>query len=143
MRRLAIGASALLVALLAGCGGSDERRFAPRELVDELNAQGAALELGDVITRNPDGVEVYSVRFTQAATGVTGEGSATSAVHGSGTLLALEDVAAATEEYERCLPAPALTCFRAANAVLRFEDLEPADQARLVTALEAIETVAG
>lgn len=139
MRRLALACSALLL-LLGGCG-DDERKFAPQEFVDEANARGAAIRLEDVLTRNEEDVEVYSVRFTEAATGVTGEGRIGSAVHGNGTLLALADAAAAEDEYERCLPAPSLTCFRAANVVLRFEDLEPADQARLVSALQALETV--
>lgn len=138
MRSLALAACAVL--LLAGCGGAGERHFTPQELVDEINSHGAAVALDDVLTRNPDGVEVYSVHFTEPATGVTGEGSATPAVHGSGTLLAMEDAEAAEREYDRCSQAPALTCFRAANAILRFEEIEPADQARLVTALEAIET---
>lgn len=138
-----LAAAALVALLLAGCGGEAEREFTPQELVAAINAHGAAVQLGDVVTENEDGVAIYTVRFTEPAVGVTGEGSATSALHGSGSLLTLEDAAAAREEYERCSGAPSLTCFRAANAVLRFEDLEPADQARLVTALEAIETVSG
>lgn len=141
MRRFLLGLAALL-ALLAGCG-EEERRFAPEEFVDAINAHGAAVGLGDVITTNEEGVDIYDVRFTQPAAGATGEGRIGPALHGSGSLLILPDAEVAKEEYERCLPAPALTCFRAANAVLRFEDLEPADQARLVSALSAIETVGG
>lgn len=127
--------------LLAGCGGNDERQFTPQSFVDEINAEGAAVALGDVLTTSEQGVEIYTVTFTEAAVGVTGEGRVGADEHGSGALLILEDAGAAMEEYDRCQPAPALTCFRAANAVLRFEDLEPADQARVVSALETIATV--
>jgi len=136
-----LGACVVGLCLLAGCGGSGERQFTPQSFVGEINAEGAAVALGEVLTSNEQGVEIYTITFTEAATGVTGEGDIGAAEHGSGALLILEDAGAAMEEYDRCQPAPALTCFRAANAVLRFEDLEPADQARLVSALEAIETV--
>lgn len=137
----ALAACALGLCLLAGCGGSEERRFTPQSFVEEINAEGAAVALGDVLTRNERGVEIHAVTFTEAATAATGEGRVGPEEHGSGTLLVLEDAAAAEEEYDRCQPAPSLTCFRAANAVLRFEDLEPADQARVVSALETIATV--
>lgn len=141
-QRAAWSAALIAIALLAGCGDDGERQFTPVSFISEVNAQGAALNLGSVLTTSEAGVDVYTVTFAALAPPSTGEGRS-SATRGSGTLLVLENADAARTEYERCTGAPVLTCFRAANAVLRFEDLEPADQARLVTALEALETVSG
>lgn len=136
-----LAAAALLPALtLAACGGG-EKQFTPDSFVTEVNDAGAGLELGSMLTTSSQGVDVYAVAFAAAApdspTGENPERELTS----SGTLLAMADETAAREEYERCSGAPDLTCFRAANTVLRFEELDPADQARLVTALQEVETI--
>jgi hypothetical protein len=134
---------ALILALavpLGGCG-SGEHQFTPEEFVDTVNAEGAGLALGPAIATRADGVEIHSVTFTEASTGV---GSPTidspRAEHGSGNLLIAGDAGAARAEFERCDKAEGLTCFRAANAVLIFKDMDGADQARVVTSLEAIQT---
>lgn len=115
-----------LAGLLAGCGGG-ERTFAPQEFVDAVNAEGAELTLGDVLTTNEEGVEIREVTFA-------GD------VPGSGTLLTLADSAEAIAELERCESSISLVCFRAANAVLRFEDVLPEDQVRITAAVEALAT---
>ena len=124
---------------LSACGG--ERTFNAREFIDEMNDHGAALALGPVLTTNPDGVDIYSISLTELSTGV---GSAPQAVPegvpGSGSMLILDDADGARSEFARCEQSPELTCFRAANVVLRFQALEGGDQARIVTAIEAIET---
>jgi hypothetical protein len=141
--RLPIGGSGLLLAtaltlfVLLGGGCGSERKLTATEFIDEMNANGASLELGPVITQNPDGTDVVEVKFTRTAPTATGEG-AKPAASGSATLLALDDSAAAEDEYARCQGAPALTCFRAANIVLRVEELEPTDQALLTTAIEGL-----
>ena len=128
-----------LAAMLASCGG--ERTFTAQEFIDEMNAHGAALALGPVLTTNPEGVDIYSVSLTELSTGV---GSAPEPVAegapGSGSMLILGDADAARSEFSRCEQSPELTCFRAANAVLRFQALGGGDQARIVTAIQAIET---
>lgn len=131
----------LLIALLAGGCGS-ERKLTAQEFVDEMNANGAALRLGPVITQNPDGADVNEVTLTRTAPAATGEGSKPTA-SGGATLLVLADSSAAGDEFDRCQGAPALTCFRAANVVLRVEDLQPTDQARLTTAIESLADEAG
>ena len=127
--------SAVLVLGLAACGG--ERVFTAGEFVDEMNANGAALKLGPVLTQNPEGIAVNEVTLTSAAQSATGTGP-TPAESASASLLVLSDADAAGEEYDRCQRAASLTCYRAANVVLRVENLQRADQAQLTTAVEAI-----
>jgi hypothetical protein len=132
--RLAV-ALALIALLGAGCGS--ERKLTAGEFVDEMNANGASLALGHVITQNPDGADVIEVKLTHTAPTATGEGTRP-APSGSATLLVLDDSSAAEDEYSRCQGSPDLTCFRAANIVLRVEGLEPTDQALLTTAVEGL-----
>lgn len=138
---LSLVATVVLASGIAACGS--EREFTPQSFVDEMNAEGAALALGPVLTTNPDGVDVHTVTFTDFAPSATGEGEVPADAHGSATLLVVADADAARGEYERCEQAPALTCFRAANAVLRVEELLASDQARISTALEAMQTTDG
>lgn len=121
----------VLVAAVAGCGGG-ERTFEAEELVQELNGAGAELELGPVLTTNADGLDVVSVFVADPA----GEGDL-----GAGTMVLLDDADVARAEFARCETTPSLFCYRAANGVLRFEELLPAGQAQLETALVGIETV--
>lgn len=142
-RRLAaLGTGTCLALVAAGCGG-EERTFTPQGFVDEMNANGAALELGPVLATNTEGVEIFSVTFSEPAPSATGEGTPPAEAGGSASLLVVEDADGAREEFARCETAPSLTCFRAANAVLRVEELEAADRARITTALESIETMEG
>ena len=123
------------LAAVSGCGG--EKRFTTEEFVDAINAEGAAVVLGPVISTNEDGVEIRSVTLSETEPSPTG---AEGEVHGSGAVLVLDDAGEAREELARCETAPSLVCFRAANAILRFEDLFPEDQARITTALQSIAT---
>jgi hypothetical protein len=123
----------LLLALISGCGG--ERVFTADEFVEAVNAEGAEISLGDVITTNQEGIEVRAItlgRTDVSPTGAAGEPGA------SGAMLVLADDGAAREELSRCESAPAFTCFRAANVVLRFEDIFPEEQVRLSEAFQAI-----
>lgn len=128
--------AAFLALAGAGCGG--ERTFTPQGFIDDMNGHGAALALGDVLTTNPDGIDVWAVSLTNLAPSATGEGATPEVAPTAATLLVFADADAARTEFDRCDGAPSLTCFRAANAVLRVEDIEPSDQARLTTAIEAI-----
>lgn len=134
MRRAAVTLFVLALSL-AACGG--ERTFSAQSLIDEVNAEGAGLELGDVIATTPDGLDVHQVRLAAPAESPTGK---VTAPEGDGALVVLDDAGAAEDELARCESAPAFTCFRAANAVLRFENLFPEEQARISTAFQAIAT---
>ncbi len=136
--RRATAVCALAVALLAaGCGGEEERQLSAREFVAEMNRNGAALELGPVIAQNENGVDVTEVKIAQPAPTPTGEGTKP-APSGSASLLVLADAEAATDEYERCQGAPSISCYRAANVILRVEDLQPTDRALLTAAISKL-----
>jgi hypothetical protein len=138
-------------AVAAGCGG--ERQFEPSEFVAEANGAGAGLLLGEALTSNEEDREVRTVSFAEEESGAHGEDAhgeveasepdagtagAHEHEHGAGSLVAFADVDAARTEYERCGGAVSLICFRAANVVLRFEGIEPADRQRLEAALVEI-----
>lgn len=142
-RKVALAACLVAFAALASlvACGSGERTFTVKEFVDAINDEGAGVSLGTVIATNPDGVDVYSITLTEATTDVGAPAiEAPDSLHGSGTLLLVDSADDARDEFSRCEEAPALTCFRAANAVLRFEDMDGADQARIATSLEALQT---
>ena len=137
--RYVVGAVSLLAAV-AGCGGG-ERTFTVDEFIEEANAEGAGLALGPAITTNDDGVEVRSVTLTGEALSPTGSvRDEAGEPEGGGAMLALGSAEEAGEELDRCESAPAFTCFRAANVVLRFEGLFPEEQARISVALQALAT---
>lgn len=123
--------------LLGGCGG-DEKQFTAAGFINALNANGATLKLGPVLATNPAGVEVHAVKFTATAPSATGEGAGTERANGEATLLVFDGSGDAEDEFDRCESLPTLTCFRAANAVLRVADLQPSDRARITTAVEGV-----
>jgi len=119
----------------AGCG---EKQFTAESFIDAMNEHGATLALGPVLTTNPEGIEVHQVTFTETAPSATGEGEGTEEANGDATLLIFDGDGDAEDEFDRCNGAPALTCFRAANAVLRVENLQPSDRARITTAIQGV-----
>jgi hypothetical protein len=137
-------AVALVAALLAGCGG--ERSFDAESVVEELNAAGAGLELGGTLTTTEDGTEVRILSLSEPTGGDGDHAEEPESAeehghdHGAGALTILDDSERGVEEYERCETAPAFVCFRAANAVLRFTAMTPEEQARISSAVAALET---
>jgi hypothetical protein len=130
-QRLArVGLAALVCATLAGCG---EREFDDQELIEELNAAGAGLVLGEPLPVTTDGVAVTTVSFEEPADAAAGD------VHGAGALAVMDDEEAASAEFARCESAVDFTCFRAANAVLRFAGITPDERARLTAAMQSLE----
>jgi hypothetical protein len=136
-RRWALALLLVPIALApVACGG--EKEFTPEEFVEAMNDNGATLTLGEVLTTNPDGIDVHQVAFAETAPSATGAGSNTEGENGNATLLVFDGADEAEEEFGRCEGAPSLTCFRAANAVLRVENLQPSDRARITTAIEGV-----
>lgn len=132
-------AAALLISLGAlGAGGCGDRVFTPPGFVDAANAEGAELALGPVLTTTDAGVEVYGLESAGTAPGSDPNPQLHSGEKGSATMIVMEDSERARAEFTRCEAAPALTCFRAANVVLRFEQMDAADQARISGALAAL-----
>lgn len=128
-RGRAIGVAAVVGALVAGCGSQS---FSAEEVVAEINDRGGALELGEPLGESEGGIELHSLAFSSTA-------SVSQDVHAGGSLLIAGDDDAALAEFRRCEAAASLVCFRAANAVLMFEDTVPnADLTRLGGAIQAL-----
>jgi len=131
----AAGALLLAGAALAAGAGCGEQTFTASGLVDAANAKGAQLALGEQLTTSPAGAEVYVIRSAASAEKanpqLVGGG-------GKGTLVVADDSGSGAEEFDRCEATADLTCFRAANVVLRFESLDAPDQARVSGAISAL-----
>lgn len=119
---------ALAAAALAACGG--DRTFEAQEFIDEANAQGAGLELGEELSSSGTDTEVFSVALASSATQVSGGGS----------LAVAEDAEGGEAEFARCESAATLVCYRAANVVLRLEEVSPEQRAQLDEAFTKLES---
>jgi len=53
-------------------------------------------------------------------------------------MIVADDAGSAGDEFDRCDRSADLTCFRAANVVLRFEGMDAADRARISGAVSAL-----
>lgn len=123
--------AALAAVALAACGG--ERELTATELVSEFNDRavaGAELTLGESLLANEDAPgEVFTVELR-----IPGEFGGT----GSGSLVVLADSDEGGAEFDRCESSASLVCYRAANAVLRFEDLDANGQSAVARTLQAV-----
>jgi hypothetical protein len=119
---------------LGGCSG--ERNFDAEAIVEEMNAQGTALEVGERLPSTESGVEVRVIE-------VGGDEPSPAEATAAGTVVVLDDAETARAEFGRCQAAISFICFRAANVVLRFTNLDRAQQEQVSAALRAIETESG
>ena len=115
-----------------------ERSFSSAELVEKLNAGGAGLVLEEPLPSFREGVELNAVRVEEHDEQASGQGPSGGHEHGGGTLAIMADADAGLVEFERCERAVTLVCFRASNAVLFFEELDPVDRARLGRAFQGL-----
>jgi hypothetical protein len=136
MRRL--GPLVILVAALVTVACDGERAFEPAEFIEEANAEGAGLVLGEPLASIEEGVDVYSISFEGGSDGAQPQGPG-GHTHGGGSLIVTEDAEAARAEHTRCEAAVTLVCYRAANVVLLF-DADPSDEdvARVDAAVRAL-----
>ena len=128
-------APGLLAALaLSGCG---EKTYSPEEVVTELNAAGAGLVIGQPLTGGTEqDAEIVTVTFAEEGEPEAGVIDA----HGAGAIVVVENAELAGQEFDRCEKAVDFTCFRVANAVLRFTGISPDEQAELTAAIRSLET---
>lgn len=129
----AIAAFGLVVMVVAACG---RQPFTASGFVDEVNKNGAMLELGDTLQTNQPGRKIYGVRLRRApgeTPGGSGEGGT------SGSLTVYDDSGGAATGYQECQHATGLLCFQGGNVVLVFEGdrLGPA-QVRLAAAMKKL-----
>jgi hypothetical protein len=117
---------------LAGCG-SGEREFDAETVISELNEAGAGLALGQALPAGTEGTEVTVISFD-------GDSEPSDEDHGgSGAVVILDDAEIAQTEFRRCETAVTFLCFRAANAVLRFDDISAPEREQVTGALRRLE----
>ncbi|MGZ5341388.1 MAG: hypothetical protein ACXWED_08280, partial [Solirubrobacterales bacterium] len=98
------------------------REFSADGFVDDVNGNGAELDLGEQLPTNQPGKTLYEVELGRAAgetAGGSGEGDTT------GTLTVYDDTSAADRGTAECEAAAGLLCFQAGNVVLYFEGDRP------------------
>ncbi len=108
---------AAATAAVAGCG--DSRTFEASEFVDEVNAQGVELSLGDPLFTDEQGKELYAVEL-KPLTDLPGSRSKR-AERAGGSLSAYDDPSAAEGEFASCEAAGDLLCYRVSNIVVVLE----------------------
>jgi hypothetical protein len=110
----------LLLALLAGslaAGCSEERTFTAEEFVEEVNAQGVEMHLGEELSTTESGAELHAVELEPlvGAPAIPGEGPP------GGSLAVYDDTADAEDRLDECKAAADLLCYQAANVVVILE----------------------
>jgi hypothetical protein len=117
--RWAMPAVALVAAagIATGCGGG--RTFAAEEFVDEVNAQGVDLRLGDPLFTDEEGKELYAVEL-ESLTDLPGSKSSQQERAG-GSLSVYDDPSDADRELASCESAADLLCYRVSNIVVVLE----------------------
>jgi hypothetical protein len=127
-RALATALVCVIALALGSCGG--ERTFEADEFVEDVNEHGAGVELGEPLSSAETGHEIFAVELAASAT----------QVHGGGSLVVTGDSEEAQAEHARCESAASLTCYRAANVVLRLEEVSPDQRAKLDQAFTELES---
>lgn len=134
-RRIVVVA-VVAVLVSQGCGAA-EPKFNAEGFLEEVNAGGAGLALGEPLESVRENVTSYELNFKDP--GEIAGTTAPAAAHGGGTLQVTANSEAGAAEFERCEGAVSLVCFRAANVVFYFgEELAPAELARLAGALRQL-----
>jgi hypothetical protein len=98
---------------LAACGGG--KTFSAEEFVDEVNAQGVHLELGEKLLTDEEDKTLYAVELAQVA---DLPGEAGGHEHSGGSISVYDDTGGADGEMEDCRTAADLLCYQAANVVV-------------------------
>jgi hypothetical protein len=109
---------AVLVAvpsLLAACG--DSATFTAEEFVDQVNAEGVELSLGQPLQTTQEGQELYDVQLQPVAE-LPGDEGGGGHSHSAGSLSVFDDVEGADSEIESCRGAADLLCYQAGNVVV-------------------------
>jgi hypothetical protein len=107
----ALTAAALV---LGACG--EEKMFDAQEFVEDVNAEGAKLELGEPLISSVEGQEVYAIEL-EPLTDLPGEARP----HSEGSLSVFDETSTADDEMEACRASADLLCYQASNAVVVLE----------------------
>ena len=110
-------AAALALAPAAtGCGGG--QTFTAEEFVRDINREGVKLKLGEPLTTDEEGKELYAVELAPLQPRLDSEGEP---VTTGGSVSVYDDDAEADAEYETCRQAADLLCYQLANVVVVLE----------------------
>jgi hypothetical protein len=115
-------AATLLAAVTLALGCGDGRTFTAKEFVDEINAQGVEMSLGEPLFTEEEGKELYAIELEPVAEPPgEAEGGEGGQGHSSGSLSIYNDTGGADDEIESCHAAADLLCYQAANVVVVLE----------------------
>lgn len=112
------GVAIVAISAIALAACSSERTFTAQEFVDEVNAEGVELRLGEELFTEGEDKELYALELEPVAQlpGEDGE-----AGHTGGSLSVYEDTGGADGEIEACQAAADLLCYQAGNVVVVLE----------------------
>ena len=128
---------ALALVLAAGCGG--EATLTAAEFIDQINAEGVSIELGQRLASGGDAEELYAVKMPPLP-GEPKPPPGTESVRGaSGSLYVFGDTGGAEDQLEACQNSSGLLCFRASNVVVVLdEESSPLALQRLAVAIKRL-----
>jgi hypothetical protein len=108
-----------LIALGAFSGCSGGQTFSAEEFVRDVNREGVKLKLGEPLTTEEEGKELYAIELEPlGGPRLDSEGEE---VHAGGSLSVYDEDGAADAEYETCRQAADLLCYQLANVVVVLE----------------------
>jgi hypothetical protein len=118
VRRAALGL--VLPAALAAAGCGDESRFTAEEFVRDVNREGVKLRLGEPLTTDEEGKELYAISLEPLqGPRVDSHGEA---ILTEGSISAYdENEGEPDDEFRTCQQAVDLLCYRLANVVIVLE----------------------
>ena len=118
MRAAPAALAAALALVLAGTGCGGGQTFTAEEFVRDVNREGVKLKLGEPLTTDEEGKELYAIELEPLeGPRVDSEGEE---VHAGGSLSVYDD-GGADAEYETCRQAADLLCYQLANVVVVLE----------------------
>jgi hypothetical protein len=105
-----------MVVAASGCGGG--QTFTAEEFVRDVNREGMKLKLGEPLTTDEEGKELYAVDLEPLEPHLDSEGEP---VTTGGSISVYEEDEDAADEYETCRQAADLLCYELANVVVVLE----------------------
>jgi hypothetical protein len=128
----------IAAALTAGCGGASN--LTATDFINGVNEEGVEIKLGEELSRT-GGRELYAVQLVQLPGHPEPAPGTEEHEHeqpGSGTLYIFDDSGAAEQQMDACRGSAGLTCYRAQNMVVLFEEVGLEEQ-RLAVAMNRLD----
>jgi len=113
-----VAGMALVAVVAAGC--TEERTFSAEEFVEDVNAQGVEMHLGEELSTTEADAELHAVEL-EPLIGTPEVPGEEEHAHTGGSLGVYDDTGGAEDRLEECEAAADLLCYRAANVVVILE----------------------